>query len=152
MLVRPATEFDHAAIRALAGELTAGMPPWRPAAGTAAAAAAWVADACRADGDPGHALLVACDGEGSLLGFAGVTARRHFSGDREAYLGELVVAPEARRRGVGARLVAGAERWAAAQGLRRLTLETGSANRPALELYARLGYVEEQVTLTRALP
>jgi len=149
--VRPATDFDHAAIRALSRELTAGMPPWRPVEGAAAAAAVWVADACRAAGDPGHALLVACDGEGLVLGFAGVTTRRHFSGDREAYLGELVVDPHARRRGVATRLVAGAEQWARRQGLTRLTLDTGWGNRPARELYARLGYAEEQVVLTRAL-
>ena len=151
LLVRPATEFDHAAIRALAAELTAGVAPWRPADGVASAAAVWVADACRAGTGAGSALLVACDAEGALLGFAGVSARRHFSGEREAYLGELVVAPEARRRGVATRLVAAAEEWATGQGLARLTLDTGTANAAARALYARLGYLEEQVTLTRAL-
>ena len=149
--VRPATEFDHAAVSALARELTAGVPTWRPSAGVAAAAATWVADACRAGTDRSRTLLVACDGDGVLLGFAGVSARRHFSGEREAYLGELVVAPGARRRGVGARLVCAAEEWARARGLGRLTLETGAENRAARALYARLGYAEEQVALTRAL-
>ena len=151
VLVRPATEFDSAAVRALAGELVIGTAPWRSPGGVAAAVASWVADACRARTDPGHALLVACDGDGALLGFAGVSVRRHFSGDREGHLGELVVAPDARRLGVASRLVRAAERWALDQGLDRLTLETGAANAPARALYARLGYVEEEVTLTRAL-
>jgi GNAT superfamily N-acetyltransferase len=149
--VRRATEFDHPAVRALAGELVAGTAPWRPTAGVAAAAALWVADACRTGTDPDHALLVACDEDGALLGFAGVSVRRHFSGDRDAYLGELVVAAEARRRGVASRLVIAAEEWATQHGLERLTVETGATNTPARRLYARLGYLEEEVTLTRAL-
>ena len=146
--VRPATVADHAAVRALAGELLAGMAPWRPAAGLTAAVVGWVDDACRGSAD--SVLLVADDGD-SVLGFAGVGERTHFSGEREAYLGELVVAPDARRRGVATRLVAAAEEWATGQGLARLTLDTGTANAAARALYARLGYLEEQVTLTRAL-
>jgi len=146
--IRPTTAADHAAVRGLAGELLAGMAPERPAAGLAAAAASWVDDACR--GSAGSVLLVACDGQ-PLLGFAGVGERTHFSGEREAYLGELVVAPSARRRGIGVLLVRAAEEWARQRGLDRVTCETGTANGPARELYARLGYVEEQVTLTRAI-
>ena len=149
VLVRPAVAADHPAVQALAGELTAGVPPWRPAAGVAAAAASWVADACRA-ADDDHVLLVACDAGDEVVGFAGASARRHFSGEREAYLGELVVAPAARRRGVGGRLVAGVEAWARSRGLHRVTLDTGTANHAARELYAALGFVEEQVQLTRA--
>ena len=55
-------------------------------------------DACRGSAD--SVLLVACDGA-AVLGFAGVGERTHFSGQREAYRGELVVAPPARRRGIG---------------------------------------------------
>ena len=147
--VRPAVTADHAAVRALAGELTAGVPPWRP--GVAAAAASWVADACRAAADDDHVLLVASDPDAGLVGFAGTTARRHFSGEREAYLSELVVAPAARRRGVAGRLVAEVEAWARSRGLHRVTLDTGAANSSALALYERLGYAAEQVTLTRSI-
>ena len=148
--VRPAVAADHPAVQALAGELTAGVPPWRPADGVAAAAASWVADACRA-ADDDHLLLVACGPDGGVLGFAGASTRRHFSGEREVYLGELAVAPAARRRGVAARLVAGVEAWTRSRGLSRVTLDTGAANHPARELYERLGYAAEQVTLTRAV-
>jgi ribosomal protein S18 acetylase RimI-like enzyme len=149
--VRPAVTADHAAVQALAGELTSGVPSWRPAAGVAAAAASWVADACRAADDEDHVLLVACDPDDGLVGFAAASARRHFSGEREAYLGELVVAPAARRRGVASRLVAEVEAWARSRGLHRVTLDTGTANRSARELYERLGYAAEQVQLTRAI-
>ncbi|MCZ2816839.1 GNAT family N-acetyltransferase [Modestobacter sp. VKM Ac-2984] len=151
LTIRPAVPGDHDAVQALAGELTAGMPPWRPADGAATAAKSWVVDACRA-ADDDHVLLVATSAEEDVLGFAGASARRHFSGEREAYLGELVVAPGARRRGVGTLLVAAVEAWVRSRGLHRVTLDTGSANHWARELYARLGYAEEQVTLSRALP
>ncbi|MCZ2811452.1 GNAT family N-acetyltransferase [Modestobacter sp. VKM Ac-2979] len=151
LTIRPAVPADHDAVQALAGELTAGIATWRPADGAAAAAASWVVDACRAAADDDHLLLVATSAEEGVLGFAGASARRHFSGEREVYLGELVVAPGARRRGVGTLLVAAVEAWARSRGLHRVTLDTGSANHSARELYARLGYAEEQVTLSRAL-
>ena len=149
--IRAAVPSDHPAVQALAGELTAGVAPWRPAAGVAAAAESWVADACRAAEDDDHVLLVACSAGGEVVGFAGATARRHFSGEREAYLGELVVAPSARGGGIAGRLVAAVEAWALGQGLHRVTLDTGAANTAARALYAQLGYAEEQVQLTRAL-
>ena len=149
--IRPARPADHAAVQALAGELTTGVAPWRPAAGVAAAATSWVADACRAADDDDHLLLVACTPADEVVGFAGASARRHFSGEREAYLGELVVAPGARRRGIAGRLVAEVEAWARGRGLHRVTLDTGAHNPSARQLWARLGYVEEQVQLTRAI-
>ena len=149
--IRRATPADHAAVQALAGELTVGVGVERPVAGVAAAAASWVADACRTADEEGHLLLVACTPADQVVGFAGATARRHFSGEREAYLGELVVAPAARGAGIAGRLVAEVEAWALGLGLHRVTLDTGAANQAARALYARLGYAEEQVQLTRAL-
>ncbi len=101
-------------------------------------------------GDGGRVLLVAVDGR-EVLGFAGAEEQHHFTGQPQAYLGELVVAPGARRRGVAAALVGAVEEWARSRGLPVVTLDTGAANGPARALYARLGYVEEQVTLTRVL-
>ena len=149
--IRPALPADHAAVQALAAALTAGVAPRPPAAAVAAAAESWVADACRAAGDDDHVLLVACTPADEVVGFAGATARRHFSGEREAYLGELVVAPAARGAGVAGRLVTEVEAWARSRGLARVTLDTGAANLPARQLYERLGYAEEQVQLTRAI-
>jgi GNAT superfamily N-acetyltransferase len=48
--------------------------------------------------------------------------------------------------------VAAVEQWAADQGYRRLTLETGAANEGATEFYAALGYQMEQVVLSKAIP
>jgi GNAT superfamily N-acetyltransferase len=45
-----------------------------------------------------------------------------------------------------------AEAWAAQRGLAFLTLHTGAANRPARNLYYQLGYHEEELLLTKAVP
>lgn len=86
-----------------------------------------------------------------MLGFVSVAERTHFSGDREGSVGELVVAPSFRKQGVGRALMAAAEDWVRQRGLTRVSLETGSANAGARNAYTRLGYVDEQVTLTKAL-
>lgn len=149
--VRRVRAADHARIRALAPELLAGMADWRPAAGRRAAVVGWV-DAALAGADrDDRAVFVAVAPDDAVVGFAGVTERGHFTGQREGYVGELVVAPEYRARGAARGLMAAAEDWVRRRGLTRLSLETGSANAPARAAYARLGYVEEQVTLTKAL-
>lgn len=58
----------------------------------------------------------------------------------EAELLTLAVAPEARRRGAGARLLAAFEAGAAARGARRAYLEVAADNAGALALYARAGW------------
>lgn len=52
----------------------------------------------------------------------------------------VAVLPEARRRGLGAALVAEIEAAAAARGAEESFLEVAETNAPARALYARLGY------------
>ncbi len=75
--------------------------------------------------------------------------RAHFSGQVDAYVGELVTAAGHERRGIGRALMAAAEAWGAQRGLRYLTLETGAANAAARSLYAALGFLAEDVRLTK---
>jgi len=49
----------------------------------------------------------------------------HFTGQVDAYVGELAVAFGLQRRGIGTRLMDAAEAWAARSGREFLTLETG---------------------------
>ena len=56
-----------------------------------------------------------------------------------ALLWDLRVAPEVRRRGVGAALFAATESWARARGCRQLKIETQSINVPACRFYASRG-------------
>jgi ribosomal protein S18 acetylase RimI-like enzyme len=57
----------------------------------------------------------------------------------------LAVAPQARRRGVGAALLTAAEQHARARGARKLSLRVLGTNEGALRLYGRLGFEREGV-------
>jgi ribosomal-protein-alanine acetyltransferase len=60
----------------------------------------------------------------------------------EAHLLNIAVAPAARRRGLGARLLWHLIDRAAGQGLARMFLEVRAANLPALALYRAFGFVQ----------
>ena len=60
----------------------------------------------------------------------------------EGFILTLAVRPEARRRGLGARLVREGGTAAAARGAARLFLEVADDNAAALALYARAGFSE----------
>lgn len=59
-----------------------------------------------------------------------------------AMLHSVVIDPGSRRRGLGARLVRAAGRWAAAEGAEILALAVGQENAPAVALYRGLGMTE----------
>ena len=82
-------------------------------------------------------LLVALE-RGQPLGLAWVITTRAL--DRAAYLRLLLVAEGHQSRGVGAALLADAERRARASGCRHLVLLVTTTNRRARTFYARLGY------------
>lgn len=77
---------------------------------------------------------LAADEAGVIVGFGGVMV----IGD-EAHVTNLLVAPEARRRGIALGLVLGLIEAALGAGARHLTLEVRSRNEAARALYARLG-------------
>lgn len=60
----------------------------------------------------------------------------------EAEILTLAVAPDLRRRGIGALLLARLMEEAAARGAEAVFLEVGAANRAALRLYNRFGFRE----------
>jgi putative acetyltransferase len=53
----------------------------------------------------------------------------------------MFVAPAARGRGVGGRILTALEQWAAAAGITRLVLEAGDRQSEAIRLYERAGFV-----------
>jgi GNAT superfamily N-acetyltransferase len=89
--------------------------------------------------------------DGVLLAVHQWVEQRHWSGQRDAYVGELVTGELAEGRGVGRALLALAEQWARDHGLDRVTLETGAANARARAFYERQGYRDDEVRLTRIL-
>lgn len=97
------------------------------------------------------------DASGRLVGLAHVH-RRDFAptivapARTVAEVDSLVVAPDARRRGVATRLLAEAQRWAALNGLTALELGVREFNADALAFYKAFGLVtaSRRMTLTVA--
>jgi GNAT superfamily N-acetyltransferase len=150
VVIREFAAGDREEMMALASRLTEGVAPWRDPAAVLAAVQGWVSSSADAADQDGHAVFVAVAGD-QLAGFVTVTQRKHFSGQIDGYIGELVTAPGRERRGIARRLVGVAEQWAHDRGLDFITLGTGAANNGARAFYAALGYQEEDVQLTREL-
>ena len=84
-----------------------------------------------------RAWIRVAEAGGRVVGFH-VVRQRWF--DRRGWLYSLAVDGPARRRGVGRRLLADAERVARRAGRGGMTLEVRQDNAPALALYAGAGY------------
>ena len=95
--------------------------------------------------DAGTEFVLACRGEGTSLGY--VQLRYRYSAWTSALSAELedvFVIREARRQGVGRRLVEFAIARAVAWGCRTAGLNTNERNAQALALYRELGFVAER--------
>jgi GNAT superfamily N-acetyltransferase len=149
--IRPYAPSDRAAVLELAPRLLVGIAPWRSPTAFLTAAQQWIAGSVDGIG-PDAAVFVAEDTDGALIGFVSVSRQEHFTGEAQAYIGELAITASAEGAGVGRALVASVEHWAATRGLRMITLDTGAANTRARGFYAHLGYAEESVKLAKVLP
>ncbi|ROO85480.1 RimJ/RimL family protein N-acetyltransferase [Actinocorallia herbida] len=86
---------------------------------------------------------------GAVVGHASLAVDRAAG---TARLGRVLVAPEARGRGLGEAVVRAAQRAAFADpGTRRLTLGVYARNTGAVRLYERLGFVREEGAGTQVL-
>ena len=150
MTIRRAAAGDEDTLLGLASRLTEGVAPWRPAAGVEAAVVGWVESSLEEMSEPGHAVLVA-EVEGRIVGFVTLSASRHWAGETDASIGELVVAHEAEGMGIGTALVEAVVEHAKAEGYARISVSTGAANERARRLYGRLGFEDEDVSLSRPL-
>ena len=83
-------------------------------------------------------LMAATDESGTIVGTVQVIWAEPENQPHRADLAKMLVAPHARRRGVGAMLLAAAEHEAAAHGKTLLVLDTADAT--AARLYARGGW------------
>ncbi len=73
------------------------------------------------------------------------------TGERHAHIFLLYIAPEHRRRGIGAALVIHAENWARSRGDRQIGLQVFLSNQPALNLYQKLGYQPHSLSMLKSL-
>ena len=150
MIVRRYELRDREPVLALAERLQEGVASWRDAAGVRAAVVEWVREAVDSETSDRRAVFVAEEGD-EVVGFVTASTRRHFAGDLDAYVGELVVDQRVERRGVGRMLMNAAEEWGRREGLAHISLDTGAANTRARAFYRALGYREEDIKLTKSL-
>lgn len=126
-LIRPGGREDIAGVDAV---MRAAFDPrfgetWRPEQIAATLAA------------PGGRLLTLCEAGGGLIGFSLVRA---LAGEAELLL--LAIAPAARRRGLGGRMLLTALEDCRQAGASAVFLEVREDNHPARRLYWRHGFVE----------
>ena len=95
---------------------------------------------------PDHRVIVA-EAAGQIAGLLHVFARPALENPPEAVVEALVVAGGMRRNGIGRALMAEAERWAAARGLRSVALSSNIARRDAHAFYHALGYATAATSL-----
>ena len=148
--VRPYDPNDRAFVLGLAPRLTIGMQSWRDLKLWLTTVEDWLTESINQHNQK-TMVWIAKNEQGERLGFATVSHSTHFTGQRQAYIGELATSETVEGRGVGTALVNACEQWAREQGYALLTVSTGAANTRALRFYDHLGFHEEDVTLTKLL-
>jgi GNAT superfamily N-acetyltransferase len=149
--IRLAVPGDEAFLERLAPRFAIGIAPWRSAVAMAATARRWLLDDLERARHGGAMVFIAQTDTSVPIGAVAVAPSQHFTGTPEATIGELAVLEEWEGQGVGAALIAAAEAWAREHGAPRISLATGVANSRALAFYARHGYHQEDVRLSKPL-
>ncbi len=148
--VRPYVPDDYEFVFSLAPRLAIGKQPWRDITLWLKTVEEWLTESINQHNQK-TMVFIAEDEHGERLGFATVSHSTHFTGQRQAYIGELATIESVEGRGVGSALVEACEQWARDQGYTLLTLTTGAGNTRALRFYHHLGYRNEDETLTKLL-
>ena len=98
------------------------------------------------------ATFIAEDESGGRLGFVHAEASTDFvTLEPCAYVTVLAVTEAAQGQGVASRLMEAAEGWARAQGFRLICLDVFANNHRARAFYARHGYQDDSLRLTKPL-
>ena len=92
-----------------------------------------------------HGVFVACRGA-QVVGWIHVSVVHHMQSDARAEIGGLVVATDARSAGIGAQLVARAERWAHDSGLLHIVVRSQIMREAAHRFYLREGYARTKTS------
>jgi GNAT superfamily N-acetyltransferase len=148
--VRPYVPNDRTFVLSLAPRLAIGKQSWRDLALWLKTVEEWLTESINQHNQK-TMVLIAEDEKGEQLGFATVSHSTHFTGQPQAYIGELATVEKVEGRGVGSALVEACEQWACEQGYTIITLTTGAGNTRALRFYDHLCYQNEDITLTKLL-
>lgn len=95
----------------------------------------------------GHALYVAEQSDGHVVGWVHVCVRQLVVADPQAEIGGLVVDEGYRCRGVGRLLMEQAERWARGKGCWAVYLRSNVVRKGAHLFYERIGYSNIKTSL-----
>ena len=96
--------------------------------------------------------LIAETADGGKLGYVHAEASTDLvTLEPCGYVTVLALTQEAEGQGIAARLMSGVEDWARDQGFRLLGLDVFANNRRARSFYAKLGYEEDSLRLTKPL-
>ncbi len=148
--IRPYQEEDRKFVLDLTSRLTTGMPAWRSREKMAATMHRYALESIE-NTRPDEMVFVAVDEREQQLGFISVRHNVNFTGEIQAFIGELVVSVEAEGHGVGHALMEAAEHWARSRGYSIIVLETGAENTHARAFYEHRGYLNESVRLAKLL-
>jgi len=102
---------------------------------------------------PEHAVLVAEDPGGAVVGWLHACVHHFIGGEPCAEIAGLVVDERHRGRGIGRLLMAEAERWAAGRGLKIVNVRSRVERALAHRFYEELGYrrVKQQQVFRKTL-
>ena len=96
--IRPVEATDHDDVMHLAPRLLIGVDPSRPTDLVRTAIQGWVDESVKSAGTDGQAGWVA-EHDGSIIGFVSVSAEDHWCGEKDAWIGELMVDEGFERKG-----------------------------------------------------
>lgn len=112
-------------------------------------AESWFANLVRFISDGSAVALGAFEG-GLLRGFAWAY-RREVVDETRMHLGQIVVAEDARSRGIGQQLLQGVENAARIEGIATIELMTSLHNTAACRFYSANGFVAARVQMEKSL-
>jgi len=95
-------------------------------------------------------ILVKGEGERAGILWMGIS-KDQFTCEDTGYILGLFVIEELRGKGLGKALIKCAEDWCILNDLPTITLNTGSPNEKAMELYSRLGFKERSTVMRKRI-
>lgn len=87
-----------------------------------------------------HTTYVAAEPDGEVVGWIDIGITHHLQTEPYAEIGGFVVSSQVRSLGLGRRLLARAEAWAAERGVKRVLVRSQIARERAHQFYLREGY------------
>lgn len=132
LTLRTASADDAAPLSALSGEL--GYP----------CSQAVMAERLSVELAQASHLVLAAEAAGQVVGWINARIASSLESGSRAEIVGLVVAPQARGKGIGRALVAAAERWALEKGMTSVVVRSNVAREESHGFYAALGYARRK--------